>query len=265
VIFEGSESQLAETQNSQLAIYVMSLAILRVMQSLHPTLLPSVVAGLSLGEYTALTASGKLSFKDGIQLVNHRAGFMNDVCEKTVGTMAVVLGLNAEDVEQIVALVNLPNDLWVANYNCPGQVVISGTNKGIEAGSAKLKLKGAKRVLPLRVHGAFHSALMAPAEKNLKPYIEAALLQETPVRLFMNVPGSLVTDSAQIKQYLIAQVTHSVKWEQTIRQIKHSGVQSFVEIGCGKTLAGFNKRIDDTIETISIEKVTDLDALEIFL
>ena len=262
VIFEGSEADLAETKNSQLAIYTMSIALLRVINNHYPTLIPKAVAGLSLGEYTALTASNKLSFADGLFLVNHRSQFMNEVCETTQGTMACVLGLNAEDVEAIATQMNDRDNLCVANYNCPGQVVISGTMKGIEWGSAAAKLKGAKRVLPLRVHGAFHSDLMARAEKNLKPYIERVPLYDSPIQLYMNVPGSAITDVELIRQYLIDQVTHSVRWEQSIRQMCKDNIRVFIEIGCGKTLVGFNKRIDDTLKTISIEHVTDLTNIE---
>jgi len=264
IIFEGSETELAETRNSQLAIYVMSIAIWRVMMELHPAMLPEAVAGLSLGEYSALTCSGKLSFIDGIQLVRHRSQFMNDVCENTQGTMAVVLGLNAEDVDSLVREVNMPNDLWAANYNCPGQVVISGTNKGIEAGTNAAKMRGAKRVLPLKVHGAFHSPLMTPAEKRLEPYIEDVPLQMTSCKLFMNVTGALAENLLLIRQNLVAQVSQPVRWEQSVRRMKESGCQSFIEIGCGKSLSGFIRRIDDTLHTVSIEKVADLHQLEVY-
>lgn len=258
IILEGPEDVLTETRNSQTGIYVVSIAYLRLLQKQFPDLKPSVCAGLSLGEYSAVTAAGYLSFEEGLPLVQYRGQYMNDACEKHKGTMAVVLGLDADAVEAIVKEVNLPNDLWAANFNCPGQVVISGTLKGIEAGTQAAKAKGAKRVLPLPVHGAFHSGLMKEAEERLRPHVEAIPLKESSTQLVMNVPGNLVNDRAEIRNNLIRQVTHPVRWEQGIRRMEESGVNLFIEIGCGKALSGFNKRIGN-MPTISIEKVSDLE------
>lgn len=262
IVFHGPEVLLTETKNSQLGIYVASVAILRVISQQFPHLAPQLCSGLSLGEYTALTASGRLSFADGIQLVSLRGQYMNDACEATKGTMAVVLGLDANEVEQLVKEVNMPNDLWAANFNCPGQVVISGTLRGIEAGSAAAKAKGAKRVLPLQVHGAFHSGLMKPAEERLTPYLEQVQLTEKGCEIVMNVPGASVSGLAEIKHNLIKQVTHSVKWEQGIRYMIGQGSDLFIEMGCGKSLTGFNKRIGVTAPSLSIEKISDLALLE---
>jgi [acyl-carrier-protein] S-malonyltransferase len=261
IILDGPEDVLTETKNSQTAIYVISQAILRVLQKQFPQLQPSICAGLSLGEYTALTASGRLDFAQCLPLVQYRGQFMNEACETTRGTMAVILGMNGEEMETLVKELNMPHDLWAANFNCPGQVVISGTVKGIEAGSAAAKAKGAKRVLPLQVHGAFHSGLMSSAEERLAPYIQHTLLKESSVGFVMNVPGSFVKEPSQIKQNLIQQVTHPVRWEQGIRNIEKDSVDLYVEIGCGKTLTGFNKRIGVSAPTISIEKVEELDQL----
>lgn len=262
IIFHGPDILLTETKNSQLGIYVASLAILRTSLSLFPQLVPHVSAGLSLGEYTALTAAQKLAFSDGIHLVGHRGQYMNDACEQAQGTMAVVLGLDGEIVEQLVKEVNLPKDLWAANFNCPGQVVISGTPAGIEAGIAAAKAKGAKRVLPLQVHGAFHSGLMKLAEERLTPHIHQTPLSETSCQIVMNVPGEAVSTSAEIRRHLISQVTHPVRWEQGMRRMAADGVDLFIEFGCGKTLAGFHKRIGITAPCLSIEKVEDIKALE---
>jgi len=264
-VFEGPDALLTETKNSQLGIYVASLAVLRSINQLFPTLVPHSCAGLSLGEYTALTAAGKLSFIDGISLVGNRGKFMNEACEVTSGGMSVVLGLNADQVDEFVSKLNMPNDLWVANYNCPGQIVISGTVKGLEAGSAAAKEAGAKRVLPLQVHGAFHSGLMEVAGEQLTPYIEDANLADTPCEIVMNVPGGPVKKLLEIRQNLIEQVTHSVRWEQGIRYLMASGVDLFIEFGCGKTLTGFNKRIGVTAPCISVEKVIEIDALDTLL
>ncbi len=253
VIFEGPTEELTKTQNSQPAIFVMSLAALSVID-----LKPSVVAGLSLGEYTALVASGRLSFEEGLKLVQFRADAMQEACEKTKGTMAAIVGLPAEKVDEIVAGLNL-DDLWVANYNCPGQTVISGTQSGVEKGMEALKEGGARRALLLQVSGAFHSGLMQLAQDKLAPQIEACALEDSAIALAMNVPGDFVKEKEQIRKNMIAQVTSSVRWEQSVR--KMTDVELFVEIGCGKSLAGMNRQIGVS-PTISIGKVEDLTKLE---
>lgn len=258
IILEGSEALLTETRNSQTGIFVVSIALLRVVQQQNPNLKPDICAGLSLGEYTALYASGRISFSECLKLVQYRGECMNAACEQTKGTMAVVLGLEADTVEKVVKDVNLPNDLWAANFNCPGQVVISGTEKGIEAGKIALLAKGAKRILPLTVHGAFHSGLMKSAEERLAHYIEHTQLSNSRIALVMNVVGKEVSDLKQIKEFLVKQVTHPVRWEQSVRSMDAMGVDLFVEIGCGKTLSGFNKRIAPAGETWNIEKIDDL-------
>lgn len=261
IILNGPEDILTQTKNSQTGIFVMSIALLRAVQEAFPNLTPTFTSGLSLGEYTALTAAQKLPFAECLPLVQHRGAFMNDACETTQGTMAVVLGLSAEEVESVVLGVDMPNDLWAANFNCPGQVVISGTVKGIESGTEAAKEKGAKRVLPLQVHGAFHSGLMRQAEERLTPYVEKANLSEGVAGLVMNVTGGLVQDAPSIKQNLIRQVTHSVRWEQGIRELMNLGVDLFIEIGCGKSLSGFNKRIGVPVPTVNIENPEDLEKL----
>ncbi len=258
IIFEGPKETLTETRNSQVGIFVTSVALMRVLQNEYDYVQPAVCAGLSLGEYTAVVASGRMSFAECLPLVQHRGDFMNDACEHTEGTMAVILGLDAVVVEELIAEANLPRDLWAANFNCPGQVVISGTVKGIEKGAELAKKRGAKRVLPLQVHGAFHSGLMQEAEVRLTPIIQEAELLESTVGLVMNVTGTEETESLRIKQNLISQVTNPVRWEQGVRSIEQSGIEQYIEIGPGKTLAGFNKRIGVAAPTISIEKVEEL-------
>jgi [acyl-carrier-protein] S-malonyltransferase len=261
IMWHGHESTLTETRNSQTAIYVMSIALLRVLNHLLPDVIPSVTAGLSLGEYSALTAAAKLNFAPGLQLVEKRGQFMNEACEKTQGSMAVVMGLDGSVVEEMVQELRLPHDLWAANFNCPGQVVISGTKRGIEAGTTRAKEKGAKRVLPLPVHGAFHSGLMQPAEERLKEEILKTTLLETPIAIVMNYSGSYIANLDEIRRQLIKQVTNPVRWEQGIRAMMADGVDLFIEIGCGKTLAGMNKRIGVTVPTLSVEKIEDVDLL----
>jgi len=260
IILDGSEAVLTETRNSQTGIYIASIAMLRVVQELYD-IKPYVCAGLSLGEYTALTAGEWLSFRLALPLVQHRGQFMNEACESTPGTMAVVMGMEASQVDEIVREVNLPNELWVANYNCPGQVVISGTKQGVEAGTALAKSRHAKRVLPLQVHGAFHSGLMQEAKVKLATFINKAPLVQGTAELVMNVPGGFVKDLEKVRQNLIDQVTHAVRWEQGIRAIEEEQVDLFIEFGPGKTLSGMNKRIGVSAPTISIEKVADLDQL----
>lgn len=256
VVFEGPADLLTETKHSQLGIFVTSLAILRTIQQQLPEWKPSVCAGLSLGEYSALFASGRLGFKETLLLVRQRAILMNEACERTSGTMAAVLGLDAASID--AALRGQP-EVWVANYNCPGQIVISGTMKGVENGSRILKEKGAKRVLPLAVHGAFHSGLMQLAQDGLSPFIAAAPIEESFVSFVMNVPGRLVVSSQDVKRYLTDQVTHSIRWEQGIRSME--GIELFLEIGCGKTLTGLNKKIGVAGLTQSIDKVADLEQI----
>lgn len=261
IILNGPDTLLTETKNSQLGIYITSIAILRTIQKEFPYIIPGMTAGLSLGEYSALTASSRIKFKDCLPLVHLRGKYMNDACEKRDGTMAVVLGLEANAVEVFVKELHMPNDLFVANLNCPSQVVISGTKKGIEEASIFLKAKGAKRVLPLAVHGAFHSGLMQEAKDLLKPFIESTPLSDSPIRFAMNVPGNFVEDLLQIKNYLIDQVTSPVRWEASILEMRREGADRFIEIGPGKTLSAMVKRIDPLLPVISIEKVEDLELL----
>ncbi|HEX2582906.1 MAG TPA: ACP S-malonyltransferase [Chlamydiales bacterium] len=257
VIFDGSEAELTKTKNSQTGIFVLSVAITRVLQQQLPSLVPTVVSGLSLGEYSALWASGRLSFKDTLLLVRERARLMNEACERTAGTMAAVLGMNAADIDE--ALRGVP-EVWVANYNCPGQTVISGTKEGVENGCQRLKAAGAKRLIPLQVQGAFHSGLMQSAEIGLAPFVERAPLLDSKVGFVMNASGDFVTSLEEIRRQLVSQVTHSVRWEQGIAAIEKRQTDLYLEIGCGKTLSGLNKKIGVAAPTLSVDKLADLEA-----
>jgi [acyl-carrier-protein] S-malonyltransferase len=256
VIFEGPEERLIETKYSQLGIFIVSTAILRVLQKQMPDLKPAVCAGLSLGEYTALFASQKLSFKETLLLVEKRARFMNLACEKNGGTMAAVLGLDATAIESILAK---KQNVWIANYNAPGQTVISGTKEGVEMAAIELKANGAKRVIPLSVHGAFHSPLMKAAEEALAPFILETVFQLSPISFVMNVSGKAAQSIDEIQKNLTSQVTHSIRWEQGIAQLQ--GIDTYFEIGPGKTLTGLNRKIGVSAPTHSIEKVEDLDLI----
>jgi [acyl-carrier-protein] S-malonyltransferase len=262
VIFNGPQTLLTETRNSQTAIFVMSVALLRVIQKLYPDLSPFCCAGLSLGEYTALYGAKRIAFAECLTLVDKRGQLMSDACEKNKGTMAVIIGLTAQQVEEIVKECNMPNDLCAANFNTPDQVVISGTARGVEAGSALAKTKGAKMVMPLAVHGAFHSCLMRPAEEQLRPYIENTTFLPGQIPVVMNFSGKMVVEIPQLKEQLIKQVTSPVRWEQGIKGMIDQGVDCYIEIGCGKTLTGMNKKIGTPGKSISIEKIADLESLE---
>lgn len=258
IIFDGSEAELTKTKHSQIAIFIVSAALLKVLQSQFPSLYPSVCAGLSLGEYTALWASGRLSFQQTLLLVQGRANFMNEACEKVPGTMAAILGLDADTLDAVVKDID---EVWVANYNCPGQIVISGTKKGCDTAASILKAEGAKRIIPLQVHGAFHSGLMQQAQDALSFFIAEAPLKNSLVGFAMNTPGDFVTDLDEIRRNLTLQVTSSVRWQQAISAIEKKPVDLYLEVGCGKILTGFNKKIGVAPPTLSIEKVADLETL----
>lgn len=261
IVWQGSEHTLTETRNSQVGIFVASLAILKVLLHNFPMLKHSFSAGLSLGEYSALVASDILSFQDTLKLVEKRGQWMNDACENSKGTMAVIMGLDGAQVEDLVKEAHLPNDLWTANFNCPGQVVISGTVKGIEEGSKRAKEKGAKRVLPLQVYGAFHSGLMQSAENQMVEELKSVIFKKSPVSLAMNVPGDIVQNPEEMRKALGKQITSPVRWEQCIRSFVREGADLFIEIGPGKTLTGLNKRIGVLAPTLSLEKIDELDLL----
>lgn len=254
LIFNGPENLLTQTRNSQVAIFVTSVAILRTIQQQLPDLVPFVCSGLSLGEYTALYASGRLSFAETLRLVQERGQLMNEACEKTTGTMAAVLGLDAIAIESGVKGLK---GVWVANYNAPGQTVISGTREGVGQAAQVLKGLGAKRVIPLTVHGAFHSGLMQSAQDQLASSIQLAPIQKSDVEFIMNVPAKSIQAIEEIKQYLTEQVTQSIRWEQGIAAMQKMGVEVYLEIGCGKTLTGLNRKMG--ISGLSVDKVADLD------
>ena len=253
ILFEGPGDLLTKTENSQPGLFVHSAAIFRVLQQQMPEFLAEFYSGLSLGEYSALFAAGGLGFADTLRLIQVRAEGMGRACECTTGAMTAVLGMEAELVE--AALKGL-DGVWIANYNCPGQIVISGTQEGVRAAAALLK----GRLIPLQVQGAFHSPLMESAQDLLAPHVARAPILRPAGGLVMNVPGKLVDSLEEIRRNLVLQVTHSVRWEQGIRALMKEGVEQYVEIGCGKTLSGLNRKIGAGA-TISLDKVTDLDAI----
>jgi len=259
LIFEGPLSDLTLTKNSQIAIYVVSVAIWRVIQEQFSGIKPIVCAGLSLGEYSALTGAERLMFTDGIDLVQARGLYMHQASVRHPGTMAVCLGVPLELVEEAVEAVHADHPVWVANLNCPGQIVISGTREGVKLAGERLKMKGAKRVLSLDVSGAFHSGLMEEAKQELEKKLAMVPIHDSSIDVVLNVPGDFVNSAAEIRQFLIDQVVSPVLWEKGIRKISEEGVELFLEIGCGKSLNGMNRKIGVKSPTLSVEKVEDLE------
>lgn len=257
LLFEGPQSELALTKNSQPAIFVVSIAILRCLQQQFPGLHPWACAGLSLGEYTALYASGRLSFSEGLAIVAARGQAMQDACSEEEGSMRVVLGLDPASVQA-----HLPPEVWIANLNCPGQVVIAGRAAALVQAEEVLKAQGAKRVLPLDVSGAFHTPLMHSAQEKLLPLLRSVFLQDSSVALVMNVPGEVVSDISAIRENLILQVASPTQWEKSIRTLDEQGGSLFIEIGPGRTLSGMNKKIGIKGPTLNIEKTTDFAQIE---
>lgn len=255
LIFEGPKETLTQTVHSQVAIYVTSVAIWRVLCEKYPMLTPDFSAGLSLGEYTAITAAGIVSFEEGLKLVAARGKYMQEACETHPSGLAAVLGMTAAEL--------MPHleDLWIANENCPGQVVVGGSKEAIEKAVTNLKEKGAKRVIPLEVSGAFHTKFMQSAQEKLTPHLNLATLQESSVRVAMNVPGSFVSGADEMREHLISQVTSPTQWEKAIRLIDNEGVDFYVEIGPGKSLSGMNRKIGTGGKTINIESVSDLEKI----
>lgn len=262
LIFEGPLEKLSETKYCQVAIYVVSMAVLRVIRQEFPELVPDYCAGLSLGEYSAAVAASTLTFSQGVQLIHARGTYMQKACQDHPGTMAVVLGFAEEQVMKVINEVNMPHALWMANLNCPGQIVVSGTHAGIEAFMIKGKEAGAKRILPLNVAGAFHSPLMQEAASELTKLLNEMELRKPSAGFLMNATGDLVADISDIKKNLILQITSPVRWQASIERMVSLGVESFFEIGCGKVLSGLNKRMDLAGQTCCINSVKDLELLK---
>lgn len=260
IIFEGSEEDLTKTINSQLCVFITSQAILAVLKKEFPHLTPFVCAGLSLGEYSALCSSGKITYKDALLLINKRAKYMSVSCEKHKGTMAAVIGLNSDAVEEIVLKLKKSYPIWAANFNTPLQTVISGTIAGVDAASKALTEAGAKKIIPLQVFGAFHSGLMQEAQDELAKDIEEISLIDTPINIVMNATGNFASFH-EIKKNLIIQVTSSVRWCQSVQTMDKSLVDTYIEIGPGKTLSGMNKRIGPKGTTYNVEFISDLKKL----
>ena len=241
VMFDGTEEDLKKTKITQPAIFIHSVAIVKAINTIGA----GMVAGHSLGEFSALVANGVLSFKDGLELVYQRALAMQEACDINPSSMAAVLGLDDDKVEKICA--EIDGLVVPANYNCPGQLVISGETPAVEKACEALKAAGAKRALLLPVNGAFHSPLMQPAQEKLAEAIEGVKFNNPILPIYQNVTTTPVTDPEEIKKNLIAQLTGPVKWTQTIQNMVKDGADHFVEVGPGKTLQGLIKKISPSI------------------
>ncbi|MDG5800728.1 ACP S-malonyltransferase [Marinilabiliaceae bacterium ANBcel2] len=247
LMFEGTDENLKQTKVTQPAIFLHSVILAKTLEDKFS---PDMVAGHSLGEFSALVAAGALSFKDGLKLVAQRASAMQKACEKEHSTMAAIVGLDDYIVENVCDSID---DVVVpANYNCPGQLVISGSIKGVETACEKLKEKGAKRALILPVGGAFHSPLMKPAKAELEKAIKNTEIAKPVCPVYQNANALPFTEPVDIKKNLIEQLTAPVRWTQTVQNMISAGASEFIELGPGKVLQGLSKKIDRKIPASSI-------------
>ena len=250
IMFEGDADALKQTKVTQPAIFLHSVILAK---TLGENFKPDMVAGHSLGEFSALVANGALTFEDGLKLVSQRAQAMQKACEIQPSTMAAVLGLDDDIVEKVCA--TTPGIVVAANYNCPGQLVISGEIDAIEKACETLKEEGARRALVLPVGGAFHSPLMEPAREELANAIENTTFNKPNCPIYQNVTASAITDEGEIKSNLISQLTAPVRWTQSVQQMLEDGATEFIEVGPGKVLQGLVKKInrDTQVSSASIE------------
>ncbi len=247
IMFEGSAEDLKETKVTQPAIFIHSVALQSVLTDFDP----AMVAGHSLGEFSALVACGALTFEDALQLVSKRAQAMQKACELQPSTMAAVLGLEDAIVEEVCN--STQGVVVAANYNCPGQLVISGDVNAINAACLTMKERGAKRALVLPVGGGFHSPMMEPAREELEKAIEQTIFSDPICPIYQNVTATAVTSASEIQKNLIAQLTAPVKWTQTVQQMIADGATEFIEVGPGRVLQGLVKKIDRTAVAASAQ------------
>ena len=248
IMFEGEKEELTQTKVTQPAIFLHSVILAKVLSSQFKA---DMVAGHSLGEFSALVAANYMTFDDGLKLVYNRALAMQKACEQNPSTMAAILGLEDKIVEEICQSIN--GVVVPANYNCPGQLVISGSNEAIAEACQKLTDAGARRVLQLPVGGAFHSPLMEPAQIELAAAIKSTPFKEGDCPIYQNVTAKAETNPEEIKSNLIKQLTASVKWTQTMQQMQEDGLTSVIEVGPGKVLQGLFKKMDRALETESAQ------------
>ena len=252
--FETND-RLNITEYTQAAMVTTSIAMMKVLMEETGTR-PDVAAGLSLGEYCALYAAGVMSEADAIATVRQRGILMQQAVPVGIGSMAAVLGMDAAAIEQVIANVQ---DVQIANYNCPGQIVISGKKEAVEAAAEKLKAAGAKRVLPLNVSGPFHSKMLTEAGEKLRQVLQSVEVQKPVIPYVANVTAQYVTEAEDVKPLLMKQVSSSVRWQQSVETMIADGVDIFIEIGPGKTLSGFMKKINRDVKVLNIEKLEDIE------
>ena len=251
IMFAGTDEQLKQTNVTQPAVFLHSVI---TAICLGDEFAPAMVAGHSLGEFSALVAAGAISFEDGVKLVAARANAMQKACEANPGLMAAIIGLPDEKVEEVCSQISAEGEVVVAaNYNCPGQLVISGTVDAINKACEALKAAGAKRALPLKVGGAFHSPLMQPAKDELQAAIEQTVFSAPKCPVYQNVDGKPHTDAEEIKANLIAQLTSSVRWTSSVQNMIADGADDFTECGPGKALQGMIGRIDKNVKVAGIQ------------
>ena len=251
IMFAGTDEQLKQTNVTQPAVFLHSVI---TAICLGDEFAPAMVAGHSLGEFSALVAAGAISFEDGVKLVAARANAMQKACEANPGLMAAIIGLPDEKVEEVCSQISAEGEVVVAaNYNCPGQLVISGTVDAINKACEALKAAGAKRALPLKVGGAFHSPLMQPAKDELQAAIEQTVFSAPKCPVYQNVDGKPHNDAEEIKANLIAQLTSSVRWTSSVQNMIADGADDFIECGPGKALQGMIGRIDKNVKVAGIQ------------
>ncbi|SMC67232.1 ACP S-malonyltransferase [Sporomusa malonica] len=258
--FNGPEEELKKTYNTQPAILTVSIACFEVLK--QHGIKPDIVAGHSLGEYSALVAAGSLSFGDAVQLVRKRGQFMQDAVPLGEGSMAAIMGLDRAKVVEICQQVEAEVGVVQAvNFNCPGQIVIAGKTQAVEKANELLKAAGAKRAISLPVSAPFHSTLMQPAAQRLGNELDKISVKDAEIPVVANVNGQKVTQGATIKELLVKQAASPVLWEDCVAQIVSSGATTFVEVGPGKVLTGFTKKIAKEMETLNIEDAASLEKI----
>ncbi len=255
ILFNGPEDQLKQTEFTQPAIFLHSVVLAGLIRTLHP----DAAAGHSLGEYSALVSANAIQFYEAIKLVRVRGKAMQQAGEENKGTMAAVIGLNPEAVEECCSEASASGIVQCANFNSPGQVVISGSVEGVKKGMEVCKSKGAKLVKELVVSGAFHSPLMDSARENLKKALDTTNIYDARIPVYVNVTAKPVLAKEDIKKFLYEQVTSPVRWEETIKNMISSGIEEFYEIGPGKVLQGLVKRINPNVKCFNIDKYSDVE------
>lgn len=256
VCFSGPDSELTKTENAQPGIFLVSWIAFQLLRERVPDLSFEVTAGLSLGEFTALTVAGALNFESGLKVVRQRGQYMQEACEVTKGGMAAVIGLDEVVTREVCAAAGVE----LANLNCPGQLVISGEAEKIAQACELAKAKGARKAMPLTVAGAYHSKLMASAQPKLQVALAQVKLQDTKVPVISNVTAKPHGTVVDIQMRLVEQVTSSVRWEESMRYLLSQGFTRFIELGPGKALSGFMKRIDGNAQMLNVADVPSLEA-----